>query len=118
MINTCISTNTMMSCVQYAFFSAKIRSKVYIRCIPFLSKYRYVFGNKYNSTSFFQALFFLSNFFYNLRTFIYRGWLFVPGELYDREGAVYSTQHPGIPLHHSVPGAGLAGSLPLCVPKQ
>lgn len=85
---------------------------------PFLSKYRYVFDNKYKSTSVFQALFFLSHFFYNLRTFIFRGWIFVPGELYDREGAVYSTQHQGIPLHHSVPGAGLAGSLPLCVPKQ
>lgn len=85
---------------------------------PFLSKYQYVFDNKYKSTSVFQALFFLSHFFYNLRTFIYRGWLFVPGELYNREGAVYSTQHQGIPLHHSVPGAGLAGSLPLCVPKQ
>lgn len=53
-----------------------------------------------------------------LRTFIYRGWIFVPGELYDREGAVCNTQHSGIPLHHSVPGAGLAGSLPLCVSKQ
>lgn len=81
---------------------------------PFLSKYRYVFDNKYS----FSGTFLFIPFFNNLRTFIYRGWLFVLGELYDREGAVYSTQHQGIPLHHSVPGAGLAGSLPLCVPKQ
>lgn len=54
---------------------------------PFLSKYRYVFDNKYKSTSVFQALFFLSHFFYNYMflSFIEGGSLYLVNCTTERE---------------------------------
>lgn len=58
-----------MSCVLFAFFQPKFDQKFGMiiiyrnKVLSLLSKYRYVFDNKYKSTSVFQALFFLSHFF-------------------------------------------------------